>query len=123
MAEGFANLLGKGRIEAVSAGVAPKAVHPLAVRVMSEVGVDISKQQSKAMETFQGQGFDFVITVCDRAKEQCPVWPGIRERIHWSVDDPAEAQGTEEQLMVVFRRVRDGLRQRIRLFLTANHLT
>ena len=122
MAEGLLRHLGDGQVEAFSAGTEAKGVHPLATRVMSEVKVDISGQESKNVEVFAGERFDFVITVCDRAKEQCPVWPGVREQIHWSLDDPAEAEGNEEQRLEVFRRVRNEIRQRIRLFLAANHL-
>jgi arsenate reductase (thioredoxin) len=122
MAEGWARFLSKGRVDAFSAGTEPKPVHPLAVRVLHEVGIDISGQQSKAMEIYLGQPFDFIITVCDRAKERCPVWPGIKERIHWSFDDPAEATGTEEERLRVFARVRDEIRTRVRLFLTAHKI-
>jgi arsenate reductase len=120
MAEGWARFLSKGKVEAFSAGTEPKPLHPLAVRVMQDVGIDISGQQSKAMESYLGQPFDFVITVCDRAKERCPVWPGIKERIHWGFDDPAEATGSEEERLRVFARVRDEIRNRIRLFLAAH---
>jgi len=123
MAEGWARFLSKGEVEAFSAGTEPRPLNPLAVRAMAEVGIDISAQQSKALEVYLGQPFDFVITVCDRAKEHCPVWPSIKERIHWSFDDPAEATGTEEQRLAVFRRVRDEIRNRMRLFLTASKIT
>jgi arsenate reductase len=116
MAEGWARFLGKGNVEAFSAGTQPKPIHPLAIKAMAEVGVDISGQASKPMDQFVGEPFDFVITVCDRAKEACPVWPGAREHIHWSLDDPAEATGTEAQRLVVFRRVRDEMREHVRLF-------
>ncbi len=122
MAEGWARFLSRGRVDAFSAGTEPKPLHPLAIRVMHDVGIDISGQQSKAMETYLDQPFDFVITVCDRAKERCPVWPGIKERIHWSFDDPADATGTEEERLRVFARVRDEIRTRIRLFLTAHKI-
>ncbi len=122
MAEGWARFLSKGKAEAFSAGTEPKPLNPFAVRVMADVGIDIAKQQSKPMEVYQGQPFDFIITVCDRAKEHCPVWPGIKNRIHWSFDDPADATGTEEQRLAVFRRVRDEIRNRVRLFLAANKI-
>jgi arsenate reductase len=123
MAEGWARFLSKGQVEAFSAGTEPKPLHPLAVRVMHDVGIDISGQQSKAMEVYVDQPFDFVITVCDSAKERCPVWPGIKERIHWGFDDPAEATGSEEERLRVFARVRDEIRNRIRLFLAAHKVT
>jgi arsenate reductase len=85
--------------------------------VIREVGIDISGQKSKHLDAFAGQRFDFVITVCDKAKVQCPVWPGAREHIHWSLDDPGEATGSEEEQLVVFRRVRDEIRQRIAVLL------
>ena len=122
MAEGWTRFLSKGKVDAFSAGTEPKDIHPMAVAVMVEVGVDISAQQSKPMEQFTGEAFDFVITVCDRAKAQCPVWPNVRERIHWSFDDPAEATGTEEQRLAVFRRVRNEIHHRLKLFFTAHKL-
>ena len=122
MAEGWARFLGKGRVEAFSAGTHPKPIHPLAIQVMAEVGVDIADQQSKSVDQFIDQRFDFVITVCDRAKEACPVWPGARSQAHWSFDDPAEGTGSHAQQLVIFRRVRDEIRQRLRLFLIANSL-
>jgi arsenate reductase (thioredoxin) len=122
MAEGWARFLSKGKVDAFSAGTEPKPLNPLAVRAMADVGIDISKQQSKPMDVYLGQPFDFVITVCDRAKESCPVWPGTKDRIHWSFDDPADAIGTEEQRLAVFHRVRDEIRNRVRLFLVANKI-
>jgi arsenate reductase (thioredoxin) len=117
MAEGLLRYLSDGHLEAFSAGTDPKGLHPLAVKAMAEVQIDISKQLSKHVDALAGQSFDFVITVCDRAKEQCPVWPGAPQRLHWSFDDPAEASGSEEQRLAVFRRVRDEIRDRIRLLL------
>jgi arsenate reductase len=122
MAEGWARFLSKGKAEAFSAGTEPKPLSPLAVQAMADVGIDISGQQSKSLEVYSGQPFDFVITVCDRAKESCPVWPGAKQRIHWSFDDPADATGTVAQRLEVFRRVRDEIRNRVRLFLAANKI-
>jgi len=122
MAEGLLRYLGDGHVDAFSAGTDPKGLHPLAVKVMAEVRIDISGQASKHVDAFAGQSFDFVITVCDRAKEQCPVWPGAPQRIHWSFEDPADASGSEEQRFAVFRRVRDEIRHRLRLFLISNPL-
>lgn len=123
MAEGLARSLGGDRVRAVSAGTHPKPVHPLAVQVMQEIGVDISEQQSKDVDALANQSFDFVITVCDRAKQQCPVVPGKHERIHWGFDDPADATGSEAERLREFRRVRDEIRQRLRLFFVAKGLT
>ena len=122
MAEALARSLGKGRIESYSAGSAPAPVHPLAVRVMADIGSDISSQESKPMAQFLDQKFDFVITVCDRVKESCPTWPEAEEHIHWSFDDPAEAGGTEESRVRVFRRVRDEISRRLQLFLLAHRV-
>ncbi|MDI6631718.1 MAG: arsenate reductase ArsC [Bacillota bacterium] len=110
MAEGWARHLKKGVIEAFSAGTAPAAVHPLAVRVMAEAGVDISGQRSKSIEEFRGQDFDAVITLCDEARESCPVPPPARKVVHHSFPDPAKNEGSEEEVLATFRRVRDLLR-------------
>jgi arsenate reductase len=84
---------------------------------MREVDIDISGHKSKSADEFTNQEFDYVITVCDNANEQCPVFPGNTRRIHWSFDDPATVKGDEEQRLAVFRRVRDEIRQRLQLFL------
>ena len=117
MAEGLLREMGGDRFEAASAGVAPSFVRPEAIAVMREVDIDISGHESKSVDEFINQEFDYVITVCDNANEQCPVFPGNTRRIHWSFDDPAAAQGDEEQRLAVFRRVRDEIRQRLQLFL------
>jgi arsenate reductase len=116
MAEGWLHHLAGDRFEAVSAGTKPKALHPDAVLVMREAGVNISGQRSKSVSEFlQGQ-FDFVITVCDSAKETCPYFPGEVRRLHWSFADPAAATGTHEQRLAVFRQVRDQIAERVRKF-------
>jgi len=118
MAEAWLNSLGRGNVEAFSAGSRPAGyVHPLAVRVMAESGLDISGHRSKPVNDFLGQPFDYVITVCDDAAESCPVFPGKGTRVHWGLEDPARAEGDEIQQLEVFRRVRDDLRQRIGDFL------
>ncbi len=89
---------------------------------MAEAGIDISQQESKHLNSMRDDRFDFVITVCDRAKESCPVWPGAREHIHWSFDDPAEARGTDEERLRVFHRVQMEMKRRIELFLAANRI-
>ena len=120
MAEGWARYLGRGRVEAFSAGTEARPVHPLAIRVMADNKVDIGGQRSKSLDVYLGQPFDYVITVCDRARRACPTWPGPHERIDWSFDDPAEATGTEEARLVVFRRVALEIKRRIDLFLLSS---
>src|SRR3989339_812264 len=109
MAEGWARMLKNGVIEAYSAGIEPRELHPLAVKVMAEAGVDISRQKSKHVRIFKDIPFDFVVTVCDQARESCPVFPYKAKMVHRSFEDPAAAQGTEEEVLSVFRRVRDQL--------------
>ena len=116
MAEGLLRHLANDRFEVASAGVAPTRVRPEAIAAMSEIGIDISHHRSKSVDEFLGQEFDYVITVCDNAKEQCPVFPGNTKRIHCSFDDPAEAQGDEHARLAVFRRVRDEILDRLRAF-------
>ena len=111
---------GVDRFEVFSAGVNPSRVRPEAVEAMRELGVDISDQRSKSVEEFAGQSFDYVITVCDNAREQCPVFPSKTERIHWSFDDPAESAGDEAQRLTVFRRVRDEIRARLKEFVASS---
>jgi len=117
MAEGFLQHLAEDRFEVVSAGTHPVGLNPQAVEAMREIGIDISRHRSKNVDEFQGQTFDYVVTVCDRAKESCPVFPGAKTVLHWSFDDPAQAQGPPEECMKVFRRVRDEIRAAIRQFL------
>ncbi len=121
MAEGLLRHLAKGEVQGFSAGTDPVPVKALAVQVMKDIGIDISRHRSKGLEAFAGQNFDFVITVCARAQEKCPRWPGV-EYIHWSIDDPAAVEGDEEKRHRAFSLARDELRQRIGLFLLANKL-
>lgn len=116
MAEGLLRQDAGDRFEALSAGVEPSHVRPLAVAAMREIGIDISGQRSKSVEEFSGQEFDYVITVCDNANERCPVFPGRTTRLHWSFEDPAAADGDEAAQLAVFRRVRDEIRARLREF-------
>ncbi len=116
MAEGLLRALGGADFEVFSAGTDPKGLNPLAVEVMRETGIDISRQESKSIERFLNQSFDYIITVCDRARDNCPTFPGDNERIHWSYDDPAAATGTREQQLAVFRRVRNEMSERLRLW-------
>jgi arsenate reductase (thioredoxin) len=118
MAEGWLRHLAGDRFESSSAGARPAGfVHPLAIRTMAEAGVDISRHRSKSLDEFTGHPIDLLVTVCDNAREACPVFPGAAERVHWGFDDPADATGSDEQKMAVFRRVRDQIEARIRNFL------
>jgi len=120
MAEGWLRELGGDEFDAESAGTNPTRLNPTAIRVMAEAGIDITGQFSKSADEMNGRQFDFVVTVCDRAREACPVFPHDATKLHWSFEDPAEATGTEEERLDVFRRVRDEIAQRIREFLDAN---
>jgi len=117
MAEGFLRHIAGDSFEAFSAGVKPTRVNPLAIQVMAEAGVDISKHRSKSAMEFIGQQFDYVITVCDKAKQTCPVFPGHYEKLHWSLEDPAEAQGSEEERLAFFRRIRDEIKNKVVAFI------
>jgi arsenate reductase len=117
MAEGLLRHDGGEGFEVFSAGVEPSHVRPQAIEVMREIGIDISRHCSKSFDEFLGQEFDYVITVCDNANERCPVFPRKTERIHWSFDDPAAAQGDEATRLAVFRKVRDEIRNRLSAFI------
>lgn len=119
MAEALFRHLGNGRIEAFSAGLKPKAVHPKAIQVMGELGIDISHQQSNHLNDYLGQRFEYIITVCDNAASHCPVFPGEAIRLHWPFDDPDKAVGTEEEILSEFRRVRDEIAAKIRSWVTS----
>ena len=119
MTEGFLrSLCTSGEAEIFSGGTRPeKQVNPYAVRVMAEIGIDLSGHYPKQAETFTGQGFDWVITVCDNAKESCPVFTGtVKNRVHIGFEDPADATGTEEEILHVYRTVRDQIRDRFTAF-------
>lgn len=111
MAEGLLRHDGGDRFEVFSAGVKPSLVRPEGIEAMREIGIDISGQRSKSVDEFAGQSFDVVLTVCDNAKETCPIFPGPGARIHRAFEDPAEAAGDFERRMAAFRRVRDELRE------------
>lgn len=113
MAEGLLRHLAGDRFEAMSAGTEATRVRPLAVRAMEEIGIDVLGQESKTLEQYLHEPFDYVITVCDDANEACPFFPGAANRLHWSFEDPSKAEGSEEEQLVVFRSVRDRLRRRI----------
>jgi len=118
MAEGFLRELGGAAFDVASAGVDPTRINPLAVRVMAEAAIDISEQYSKSVDEMTGQDFDYVITVCDRAREACPIFPRAARSLHWSFEDPAEATGAEDDRLIVFRRVRDEISGRVREFVS-----
>lgn len=120
MAEGYFRHLAGDRFEVTSAGLEPNMVNPKAIQVMQEDGVDISHHSSKDVDQFVGQHFDYIITVCDNAKERCPFVPGQAERIHWSFEDPAAAKGTEAEILAVFRKARDQIKNRIKVFISQN---
>lgn len=107
MAHGWLHKLGAGRVEVSSAGTEPKGVHPLAVRVMHEVGIDISGHRSDHVDRYAGDDFDLVLTVCDAARESCPVFPGAARTLHHSFEDPDDPDLSEAELTAVFRRIRD----------------
>lgn len=113
IAEGFLRDIGGKDFSAFSAGSAPKGMHPMTVKVMAEHHIDVSNQQSQHISEFINQHFDYIITVCDRAKDTCPVFPGDNKQIHWSYPDPAAEEGEEEQLHV-FRQTALEMRERIR---------
>ncbi len=114
MAEGLLRHLGGDRFEAASAGTHPVGLNHYAVAAMNEIGIDISGHQSKRLDGYRSDRFDHVIIVCDRAKESCPIFPGAPSMLHWSFEDPAAAQGSDEERMAEFRRIRDQIEQRIR---------
>ena len=117
MAEGWLRRLAGDQFDVVSAGTRPVGLNPYAVRVMQEAGIDISNHVSERVDPYLDQHFDYVVTVCDRAQEDCPIFPGASSMLHWSFDDPAKAKGTYEQQLIVFRNIRDEIADRIRRFI------
>lgn len=113
MAEGYLRHVAADKFEPLSAGVEPKGLNPLAVEAMHEIGIEISQQKSKDVGRFLGQNIPYVVTVCDNAKKHCPTFAGAQQLLHWSIDDPAEATGTHDEKLAVFRRVRDEIKKRI----------
>jgi arsenate reductase len=113
MAEGLLSDLAGDRFEVYSAGTEATHVRPQAIKVMNELGIDISAQESKTLERYIGEPFDYVITVCDDANESCPFFPGAKNRLHWSLEDPSRTEVSGEEQLGVFRRVRDEIRERI----------
>ena len=119
MAEAFLRKYGGDRFEAYSAGLEPKGLNPFTVKVMEEVGIDVSGQTSKGVETYLGKVlFQYLITVCDNAEKNCPtVWPGVNTRVHWSFQDPAAVEGTDEEKLSKFREVRDLIEAKVKAWL------
>ena len=116
MAEGLFRHEGVGKYEIFSAGTKPTTVRPEAIAVMLELGIDISGHRSKSIEEFAGQTFDYVVTVCDNARDNCPIFPGAAERLHWSFEDPATVEGSETERLAAFRSARDGIHERVKAF-------
>ena len=116
MAEGLLRHDAGDRFDVESAGTRPTRVRPEAVAVMRELGIDISGARSKSIDEFAGQGFDYVLTVCDHAKETCPIYPGHTNRLHRNFEDPAAVEGSEPERLAAFRRVRDEIRDYLRRF-------
>ncbi len=119
MAEAMLNAWGDGRFQAFSAGTEATGIKPETVQVMDEIGIDLSDHRSKTVDEFRGQAFDWFITVCDEAQQNCPVLPGVRDVAHWSIEDPSAATGSPEERLAVFRAARDHIRNRLRLFMLA----
>jgi arsenate reductase (thioredoxin) len=114
MAEGLLRDMAGDKFEVYSAGVNPTSVHPLTKKVMQEIGIDISGQQSKSVDEFLDKEFDYVITVCDNARQTCPFFSGNHKLLHWSIEDPAPALGSEEERLLIFRKIRDQIKDHIR---------
>jgi arsenate reductase len=119
MAEGMLGAWAGDRFEAFSAGTEATTVRPEAIAAMNEIGIDISSHTSKTLEPFLGQPFDWLITVCDQAKEACPTLPGVENQTHWSIDDPSAVTGSDDERMAAFRGARDVLRDRMHMFILA----
>jgi arsenate reductase len=118
MAEAMLRAWAGDRFAAFSAGTHATSIRPEAVAAMAEVGIDITAQRSKGIDAFAGQAFDWVITVCDTARQECPTFPGVQHTAHWGIDDPSKVQGDDAQRLAAFRAARDELRNRVRLLLT-----
>lgn len=120
MAEGLLRHEGGDRFDVFSAGTKPSRVRPEAIAAMNDIGIDISGHRSKPVDEFVGQDLDYVITVCDNAKETCPVFPGTVKRLHWPFEDPAAVEGPESVRLAAFRTVRDQIHGRIMVFLNGD---
>jgi arsenate reductase len=122
MAEGLLRSLGGDQLEAYSAGLEPGGLNLNAIKVLQEIGIDISGQRSKHVNEFVGQKFDYVITVCDEAAQGCPFFPGETTRLHWPFEDPSKFTGSDEHVLTQFRRVRDLIRNKVSQWLSELHL-
>ena len=120
MAEGIVNHYLGDRFQAFSAGTEATRVNPLAIKVLAELGIDISGHRSKTLDEFAGEKFDYVITLCGSANEQCPLFIGGVQRVHIGFDDPSQTTGTPEEILPEFRRVRDEIRSRLEEFFAAD---
>ena len=116
MGEGLFRAEGGAGVDVFSAGTKPGSVRPEAITVMKEIGIDISGHRSKSVDEFAGQSFDYVVTVCDNARDSCPVFPAGTERIHWRFEDPAAVEGSEGERLSAFRRIRDQIREHVKAF-------
>jgi arsenate reductase (thioredoxin) len=116
MAEALLRHHGGDEFEVHSAGTEPRGVNPLTLKVLADAGIDASSARSKSVDEYLGQEFDYVVTVCDQARQVCPVFPGLHESLHWGYEDPAEAAGSEEERLAVFRRVFIQIGERVRQF-------
>jgi arsenate reductase len=119
MAEAMLRAWGGDRFEAFSAGTEATGIKPETVQVMREIGITLDGHWSKTVEEFRGQSFEWFITVCDEAQKNCPVLPGANQVGHWSIEDPSLVVGSSEERLAAFRRVRDRIRDRLRLFILA----
>ena len=116
MGEGLFRTEGGGDFEVFSAGTKPSSVRPEASAVMKEIGIDISGHRSKSVDEFSGPFMDYVVTVCNNARDNCPVFPAGSERIHWNFEDPAAVQGSEPERLAAFRRIREQIQERVKAF-------
>jgi arsenate reductase len=125
MAEAFVRKYAGDRFEAHSAGLEPRGVNPFTIQVLQEKGIDISNQTSKGINTYLGKVlFQYLITVCDDAEKNCPtVWPGVNQRMHWSFEDPAAFQGSDEEKLEKFRQIRDLIEKKIKEWVTEQGIT
>jgi arsenate reductase len=119
MAEGFLRHMAGNRFQVFSAGIYASTLNQDAVRVMNEVGIDIAGHQSKNLDQFRNEQVATVVTVCDHARQECPVFPGAPVTLHWSIEDPANAKGTPEERLVTFRRIRDEIERRVKEFVAS----
>lgn len=116
MAEALLRHHGGDRFEVHSAGTEPRGIHPLTLRVLAEAGVDASSARSTSTDEFLDQSFDYVVTVCDQARQSCPVFPGVHQSLHWGYEDPAAATGTDDERLAVFRQVLVQIAERVQQF-------